>query len=215
MNNAVTLLRQLKEEACTPNPLLKLNIPGFDAYFLRPVPCRVDLIDQEDVSFLTKWRNYYVHAFLTEFNATNERTFRWLSQSVYKDNGRILFMIEDSKRQRVGYMGIAYIDWALSYVEADAIVSNGKTPRGLMSAALCTILSWAQEQLGLHNVTVRVLSDNPALSFYRKIGFIEIKRVPLRRLEELGTISWLESPSLPEADRYLVYHTWKNSENLN
>lgn len=188
MNDGRALPAELKEAAGKPGPALGLRVPGFESCFLRPVACRAELLNERDVACLTEWRNRYVRAFLTEFDASGTP---------------------------IGYMGIAYIDWQASYVEADAIVSNGNTPRGLMSAALRTVLSWAQGQLGLRHVGVRVLSDNTALRFYRKLGFVEVNRVPLRRDAERGMVFWVEDPSLTEAERYLVHHVWNDHESRN
>ena len=196
-----------------PGPQLGLKVPGFEGYFLRLVATRHGHLDPLDVACLTTWRNRYVNAFLTEFTANDERTSRWLSESVHADDGRILFMIETTQGERVGYMGIANIDWDSSYVEADAIVSSGDTPKGMMTAALRAILRWAKGQLGLKVVAVRVLSDNPALAFYRKLGFEETKRVPLKRVVSGDLVSWIEDGTLPSSERYLVHHLWNDHEN--
>lgn len=206
-------LRQLKETAGAQGPQFALEIPGFDGYFLRPVATRREHLDPIDITCLTNWRNRHVNAFLTEFSATNERTSRWLSEVVHTDDRRILFMIEDRQRERVGYMGIAYIDWDCSYAEADAIVSSGGTPKGMMSAALRTVLRWAKGQLGLQVFAVRVLSDNPALAFYRRLGFEETKRVPLKRVVSNDLVSWIEDKTLATSERCLVHHLWNDHEN--
>jgi len=202
------LLKLLKEVTGAPGPQLGLKIAGFDNYFLRPISTRRDLLNPIDITCLTNWRNRHSKAFLTEFHATEERTAKWLYESVHSDDSRILFIIEDEQNQPVGYMGIAYIDWIKSYVEADAIVSGGDTPKGMMFSGLKTLMNWTKGQLGLETVAVRVLSDNPALSFYRKLGFMEIRRVPLRRLDSNGLVAWIEDSSLAVADRYLVHHLW-------
>jgi RimJ/RimL family protein N-acetyltransferase len=207
------LLRRLKDVAGAKGSQLGLKIPGYEGYFLRPVATRREHLDSADIACLTSWRNRYFNAFLTEFAATDERTSRWLSDVVHKDDSRILFMIEDMQWERVGYMGIAYIDWECSYVEADAIVSSGGTPKGMMSAALRTVLRWATGQLGLKVVAVRVLSDNPALAFYRKLGFEETKRVPLKRVVSDDFVSWVEDETLVTPERYLVHHLWNDHEN--
>lgn len=207
------LLRQLKHSAGAHGPQLGLKIPGYEGYFIRPVATRREFLDPVDIACLTNWRNRHVNAFLTEFSATDERTARWLSDAVHTDDSRILFMIEDERRERVGYMGIAYIDWERSYVEADAIVSSGATPKGMMSAALRTVLRWARGQLGLKVVAVRVLSDNPALTFYRKLGFEETNRIPLKRVISDALASWIEDEALITSERYLVHHLWNDHEN--
>lgn len=206
------LLRLLKNVAGAPGPQLGLKITGFEEYFLRPVPTNRQYLDSNDVECLTNWRNRHVKAFLSEFPATLEQTTRWLAETVNSDDSRILFMIENSQRERVGYMGIAYIDWEKSYVEADAIVSGGGTPKGMMSAALRTLLRWAKGQLGLGTVAVRVLSDNSALTFYRKLGFVETNRAPLRKNVSGNFVSWIEDNTLSSAERYLVYNLWNDHE---
>ena len=208
-----SLVRQMKGAAGAQGPQLSLKIPGFEGYFLRPVATGRENLDTVDIACLTGWRNRHVNAFLTEFVATDKRTSRWLSNVVHTDDSRILFMIEDMQRVRVGYMGIAYIDWDCSYVEADAIVSSGGTPKGMMSAALRTVLCWAKGQLGLKVVAVRVLSDNPALTFYRRLGFEETKRIPLKRVVSDDLVSWIEDTTLATSERYLVHHLWNDHEN--
>jgi RimJ/RimL family protein N-acetyltransferase len=205
------LFRLIKEFAGSSGTHLGLKINGYNDYFIRPIPTKYDLIIKEDVYVLTKWRNLYRKSFLTEFDATETRTVEWLSKKVHYDDSRILFMIENNLQQQIAYLGIGYINWEISYVEADSIVSGGFAPKGLMTKALKTLLKWANGQLNLTTVGVRVLSDNPALSFYKKMGFSEIKRVPLIRKEFENFIAWSEESQLKTADRYLVYHIWKQN----
>lgn len=172
--------------------------------WLRPVG-----IDASDAARLTEWRNRYVTAFLTEFEATEEQTTRWLAETVQQDDTRILFMLDFMESGTVGYLGLAFIDWATGRGEADAIVRGGDAPKGLMTAALCTLLVWAQEQLGLVELGVRVRSDNPALAFYEKVGFRETRRVPLQRTETAGMVVWVEDAEATKGKLSLVHMAWK------
>ena len=209
MNNIQRdLLRFLKKSSSTSWPQLSLAINEFKGYYLRIIPTNIEYLDELDIIFLTNLRNRYVKSFLTEFVANDHQTANWLANTVHADDTRILFMVENEFHDRLGYMGLAYIDWEKSYVEADAIVSGGFTPKGLMASSLRTLLLWAKHQLSLENVGVRVLSDNPALSFYKKIGFEENKRVPLRSTSSGTSIEWVEDISLTTPDRYLVHHFW-------
>jgi len=209
-NAGKNLLTALKRVAGLPGPQLKLAVQGFEAWSLRPVPTVRNRQLPPDVTRLTTWRNRFAGAFLTEFQATQEGTAGWLGDFVHRDDGRILFMVEDGAQRCIGYMGIACIDWDQSYGEADAVVKGeADAPEGLMSAALITMLSWARGQLGLETIAVRVLSDNPALRFYRGIGFEETKRVPLRRIASNDLVTWVEDNSLSSAERYLVHHIWR------
>jgi RimJ/RimL family protein N-acetyltransferase len=122
------------------------------------------------------------------------------------DDTRILFMVDDARTgQTVGYMGLAFIDWERRSGEADAIVRGGDAAPGMMTRALRTMLDWASVQLGLRQLGVRVRSDNPAVTFYGKLGFRELRRVPLQRVEGDGLIEWVENESLPAREPSLVH----------
>ena len=102
-------------------------------------------------------------------------------------------------------MGLDFINWKTGYGEADAIVRGKEAPPGTMKIALQTLLGWGLAQLGLRSLGVRVRSDNTALEFYRKVGFVEERRVPLRRIDDFDMIRWVEDSSLNPADLSLVY----------
>jgi hypothetical protein len=174
---------------------------------LRPVATAPERVNAEDVRRLTEWRNRYPTSFLTEFQATENRTACWLTEVVGPNQSKILFMVDDTARQTFGYMGLDFIDWKVHSAEADAIVRGGVAPPGTMMLALRTLLVWAVSQLGMKTINVRVLSDNPALEFYRKLGFHETQRIGLRRVLELDRVVWCEDASLNTPQRSLVYMT--------
>ena len=200
------LLKAVKETAAADGPALVLAVGQQVEAILRPVATREGRLNDEDVRLLTEWRNRFVQSFLTEFEADEARTAKWLVETVGPDDTRILFMVDDARgRQTVGYMGLAFIDWEGGAGEADAIVRGGEAPRGLMKRAMGTMLDWARLQLGLGTLGVRVRSDNPALEFYRRFGFHERARVPLRRVEKEGMVQWLEDDSLAPGEPSLVH----------
>jgi len=204
------LLERVKRSAGLVGFQFRLQVNGFEGYFLRPVATKRGLQNSIDVTCLTNWRNRFVKSFLTEFVAREEGTEIWLAETVFTDNSKILFMIENEKEERIGYMGLAYIDWDKCYGEGDAIVRAQNAPKGLMSASLATLLNWANKRLGLGDIGLRVLSDNPALMFYKKLGFDEIKRIPLKANIMNDMVSWVEDDSLLSSRRYLVYHIWNS-----
>jgi len=164
--------------------------------------------DAADAARLTEWRNRFVTAFLTEFEATEERTLHWLMETVAPDETRILFMLDLPDGETVGYLGLAFIDWEAGRGEADAVVRGAEAPGRLMTAALRTALDWASGPLGLKELGVRVRSDNSALAFYEKVGFREIKRVPMQRVESPGMVVWVENPTAVDAKLSLVHMAW-------
>jgi RimJ/RimL family protein N-acetyltransferase len=175
---------------------------------MRLVPTQAERVLESDVAVLTEWRNRHVTSFLTEFEATPARTRDWLVQRVGPDRGRVLFMVESMDGRLIGYMGLAFIDWASGSGEADAVVRGVEGFPGVMSTGLRTLLWWAQCDLGLVRLGVRVRSDNPALGFYRKLGFQERQREALRRTEVPGMVTWVADPELASAAVSLVHMDW-------
>ncbi|MFZ6799879.1 GNAT family N-acetyltransferase [Undibacterium sp. Di24W] len=209
MNQKLTdgraLLRVIKASAACNQLSLVLPVDSPVRAYLRPIATAEGQLDETDLVLLSDWRNKYVKSFLTEFHANPARTAEWLTKFVHQNDGKILFMLEDLKGGRLGHIGLAFIDWDNSYGEADAIVSGGNSPPGLMKIALQASLRWAREQLGLKKLGVRVRSDNSALEFYKKVGFCEIKRVPLGFTQDGDDITWFEDESLGSDVPSLVY----------
>jgi RimJ/RimL family protein N-acetyltransferase len=201
------LLIALKE-AAGKDPELVLPVGKPPRALLRPVAWHPDRIRPTDIASLTEWRNRHVKAFLTEFEATDTRTRRWLIDGVGTDDGRILFMVDTPEGQTVGYMGLAFIDWRARSGEADAVVKGVDTPPGTMALSLRTLLDWGREGLNLERLKVRVRSDNPALAFYQKLGFDEDHRVPLREQSEPEMRRWVEDPAASDPRVHLVHMHW-------
>jgi RimJ/RimL family protein N-acetyltransferase len=189
------VLRMLKDLAGAPGPALLLRVGDPPVAFLRPVAGRSDRLDPADVERLTAWRNRHVHSFLTEFEATTERTAAWLVAN-HPDDSRILFMVDDPAGTTFGYMGLASIDWEDGVGEADSIVRGAESAPGTMSAALRALIAWGTGPLGLRRIYIRVRSDNPVMPFYDRLGFVERSRVPLRlEPSETETRRWVEDPA--------------------
>lgn len=210
MNTRSELLQALKNR--DPGDGMATSIPVGNPVeaLLRPVATTPGSINPDDVRHLTEWRNRFVTSFLTEFTATEQRTSRWLAETVGPDDGKILFMLDDVRGEPFGYMGLAFINWADSHGEADSVVRGAPARPGLMTVALHTLFDWAREHLKLSSFGVRVRSDNTALDFYRKAGFIETRRVPLRREEEEGFIRFVEAAEHEISTISLVHMNYRH-----
>ena len=207
MSSGKELLQRLK---ASPARLL-LPVGNPVEAVLRPVAATAETINARDVQLLTRWRNRFVRSFLTEFNATEQRTERWLTEVVGPDPTRILFMLDDVGGRTIGYLGLAFIDWDKGTGEADAIVRGVEAVPGIMSRALLVLLRWAHQELGLQAaLSVRVRSDNPAIHFYSKLG-TETRRVPLRKIAEPGLTRWVEDDSIASTSTELVYITFHHN----
>ncbi|MBN2478791.1 MAG: GNAT family N-acetyltransferase [Parachlamydiales bacterium] len=188
-----TLLKNIKKFAGNLNSQLIIPVGNPAIAMLRPISTNENLMNSNDVAFITKWRNRYVSSFLTEFEATNDQTANWLINIVGPSDSKILFMIDDLNNQPFGYMGISFINWERNYGEADAIVRGAYAPPGTMTMALKTLINWSKTTLGLKEIGVRVRSDNSALAFYKKFGFIEEKRIPLKKIKNSQKICFVEN----------------------
>jgi len=159
-----------------------------------------------DVKALTEWRNRHQTAFLHEFQATEKRTERWLTQTVGPDDGRILFMVDDLGGRAFAYIGLALIDWTSLGCEVDSVLRGMPAPRDAMAAVHQSLIAWARGTLGLERVSLRARADNPvALAFYRNMGYVEEQRVPLRSLSTDDGKLWIEEPALNDAEVEIIY----------
>jgi RimJ/RimL family protein N-acetyltransferase len=189
-----------------------LVLPVGDGLSLRPICSAAATRDAADVGLLTDTRNRYPRSFLTEFVATRDQTARWLREVVTANPGKLLFVLED-ETEAIGYMGLDFVDWQVNTGEIDAIVRSSPNRPGAMSMGTQAMIAWAREQLQLGDIGVRVRSDNPALGFYRKLGFREVRRIPLRRSydSEAERVVWSEEPDLPDPELWLVRHRYAGS----
>ena len=181
----------------TAGPRPGLCLAGGDPVvaLLRPVGTAPGRLDREDVTRLTDWRNRHPRSFLTEFQATEARTAHWLQSTVGPRDDKILFMADDLHGRTFGYMGLDFIDWAAASGEVDAVVRGEAGVPGGMTTGLRAIVGWAHTHLGLRQLGVRVLSDNRAMEFFRAFGFVEHRRVPLRRRQDADRVAWVEDPA--------------------
>jgi dTDP-4-amino-4,6-dideoxygalactose transaminase/RimJ/RimL family protein N-acetyltransferase len=184
------LVKHIKAQSFDQNSTYRIQVPGATNLCLRVVSAIMPA--DEDVKRLTEWRNKFSRSFLTEFIATYDRTRAWLTNVIARDNSRILFMIEEPGKLPIGYIGMTCIDWTNKTAEADSVVRGEDSHPGMMMKALKTLLQWAGSELGINKFKVRVISDNPAVRFYSKFGFKEMKRVALRKIAKEDCQAWEE-----------------------
>jgi len=187
---------------------LKIPVGNPVAAYLRPIPTAPGSIDAEDVRLLSKWRNENVSCYLTEFVANSAQTAHWLSTSVHTNDGKILCMLEDMNARRIGAVGLCFIDWQSGYAEPDNLVRGIYVRRGLMQEAFQALLDWGRDQLGLVSLVSRVRSDNTAaIAFHKKLGFNQIRSVPLSPRHEPGMTCWYENPGAQDSGIGIIYMT--------
>jgi RimJ/RimL family protein N-acetyltransferase len=175
--------------------------PSGERLRLRPLQATAS---SADVALLTEWRNRYREFFLTDFTASVQQTHAWL-QKTGTDPSRILFMIETEGGSPFGHAGLCNLRPADAYAELDNVVRGAEGPRGAMTAAVTMLCDWAASSLCVSALWVRVMSDNPAVSFYEKLGFRRAHDVALEFQRDGSNGIWMERPDRATADRYLRY----------
>lgn len=204
MNQNKELLKLIKSTLSVEKNPMVIPVGNPVIAFLRPLVLKKEIQNKGDIEALTNYRNKFKKSFLTEFEANVEQTSNWLDTVVAENPSKIIFMVDDINLKTIGYMGLDFINWEEAHGEADAIVRGEEAPKGLMTQALTTLLSWAHNTLKLKSISVRVLSDNKAVTFYKKLGFVEKEQIPLKKLASEDIVSWIEDSSLTEAERHLV-----------
>lgn len=206
-----TIFRKLKNEA-------KIAIfPIVPAYedakllaYLRPVTRSV-LEDPEEIRRLAIWRKMHEWWFPAQFEVTFAGTKKWAKEKLLDAKDRFLFVVETPTGKPIGHMGLFRFNFKEYACEVDNIVRGEKDSPGVMTLSLITLISWTRKVLGVRKFYLEVFSDNDrAIALYKRCGFAEFKRVPLKKVVEKNRISWIESHG--EADgavRYNVYMVLK------
>lgn len=143
--------------------------------------------NQELIKFLCEWRESASKWYPTIFKVTEEGTKIWLENQVIGAEDRILFIAETMEGIPFGHMG-------LYRGEADNFIRGRKDIlSGGMTYALIAMLKWAFLELNLKGLYLRVFSDNQrAIAFYKRCGFKEVDKIPLRKIEKKEIIRWEE-----------------------
>ena len=77
----------------------------------------------------------------------------------------------------------------------------------IMLHALKCLLQWQRSYLQIPQSYLRVFSDNSsAIKLYEDLGFSEVQRVPLKKIETADRISWEEIVNSPyeKAEKYFL-----------
>ncbi len=152
-----------------------------------------------DAELVAGWRDAHRRWFLSEFSMDISRTRRWI-EDVNGSPNRILLMIapSDTPDLAIGHLGLAQIDLVQGAVEVDNVLRGSEDHPGLMSASVRSLLDWVRETLGVPRVFLRVFADNPAVSFYDRIGFRVVGQENLRFVADGAGGKWEPGGDGPE-----------------
>jgi len=182
----------LKESPSVRDAYLRsIEIPDFG--YLLPL-CKGLMGDDKVIQDLTEWRNTNVNAYPTQFIATKKSTENWFAKGLIENDGRILFLIVTNSGKTIGHIGFNGCINLKHNFEIDNVVRGiSDSPKGIMGAAMNSLINWAQNMLPVESINLRVMSDNDhAINFYLKNGFIKKSLIPLSRSVDGDMISYNE-----------------------
>jgi perosamine synthetase len=128
------------------------------------------------ITRMTQWRQKNQHAYIGRFVPSEEKTRLWLRAQVLDNPTRLLFLVTDSDGQLVGHMGLA-VNRETDLIEIDNVLRGELQAPGIMSQALTTLEEFAESELTLEQISLRVLESNEkAVSFYEKLGYKKVSK---------------------------------------
>jgi perosamine synthetase len=147
------------------------------------------LEDEALLAKLSDWRRAASYAYPTRFKVTTQGTRKWAKEAVLDKADRILFLLHDAQGQLVGHLGFANAINNDALLEIDNVLRGEPVSRReLMAEALAALLNWGRTVLFANGFFLRVLASNGrAIDFYRRNGFAETERRPLRMVHQDGT----------------------------
>ena len=150
---------------------------------------------------LTRWRKKYMKYFLTQFNASTNRTKSWLENIVIPSSDRLLFLILNEDNNLIGNFGIA--DILFDRCELDNLIrgEKGGHPKLIYFSEL-SLLKWLFLEKNVKRVNLHVFANNlPTIKLHKSVGFVEIGRRKLERVQSKdGAVSFDETQIFSEGN---------------
>lgn len=135
------------------------------------------------VADLTAWRQRYMKYFLTQFNATPERTRLWLENIILPDPTRLLFLICLPDGDVIGNFGVCNLGEDAGELDNLIRGRKGGDPNLVYYCELA-LLSWMFGKLNYKTATLHVFSNNHVtIKLHSSVGFSTAKALPLSHRE--------------------------------
>jgi len=194
---------------------LELRINDDDGEYigcLRPIT--LDSINNPDIiSQLTRWRSDNMDMFLTQFQASPERTLDYLKNILTSGSGQMLFLVyeDESLIGQVGFKNLTL---------TDAILDNGmrgersKHPK-IFVYAHKVLAQWLFSVIKINCLYGWVFTDNiSGIMMNRQIGWSEWAQYPLTKEIKNGESAWVigDEGQVSIDKKYCYKLTLKNSD---
>lgn len=155
-----------------------------------------DCINNDElIKALAKWRKEHEYWFPAQFRVTEEGTKRWLEMGLIEVPDRLLFMLA-ADDEWIGHIGLFRFNYETRTCEIDNILRGSIKYPGIMKNAVANMMEWGKETLGLRGYSLQVMSDNEkAIKLYKELGFKEVMRKPLIKVQGEDRVDWTEAPA--------------------
>ena len=175
-------------EGDAPLTISILDDAGAEVGSLRPIT-KKHLQSSDMIASITSWRNAYKAFFLTQFEATPERTLHWLSKVVLTDPTRMLFLIYTGDTL-VGHYG--FKDLQGDEVEVDNLLRGERAGHPLlMRYAVSALVRWLFDVIGVRKIHAHVFANNAmALKLHKDLGFTFEGKIPLCKVIDGAETNW-------------------------
>lgn len=178
------------------------------------------VLDDDQIKRLALWRDRVNTWFPSQFIVTHEGTKKWAKEMLMEKADRILFfMYLDNDDEPFGHVGLYRFNYKYKTTEIDNVIRGvrKKGTEGAMTVGLKAFINWTFAYLGVQELRLQVFSDNfKAITLYERVGFREIKRVPVVRRRKEGIVLWEEIPQKNVPDIFTRYNlTMVLSRDLN
>ena len=162
----------------------------------------VDLGSRDLIESITSWRNKNKTFFLTQFEATSQRTHLWLESVIFHDVKRLMYFIEDEEHIKLGHLGI--INLNNDSAELDNMI------RGL-SIGDPQIMYWAEvaliqqifQNLSINKIVLHVLANNwIPITIHKSIGFSIDAILKVTKISKDQEVHFLLNSDLGEIQKF-------------
>jgi len=146
------------------------------------------------INLLVRWRKENQFWFRDMFDVTVDSTKKWYIDQLTNKGDRISFMIK-VKDNYIGHIGLNRFDFDNSSCSLDNIIRGESLYKGIMFETISYLHEWGRDILEIDKYTLETCSNNyRALNLYKNLGYVEIKRDPMRAIETSSGIEWVSTP---------------------
>ena len=168
------------------DPLSHLTLPIYsnEGAIIGELSCldRGTYLEPGIIGSLVRWRQENMQWFLTQFEATHQKTRNWIENDIFPVPDRIMFLLyayERGENKLIGQNGLTHI--TENGAESDnGMRGNPGGAKGFMHYMEIALMCWMFGKLGMNTMNLWFVSHNePTLKWHLSTGMIPGRVLPL------------------------------------